>query len=78
MKTTLESRSVLRGMPPQAGTDDYNQKLSERRAKTVEDYLIKEGGIAPERLTKIGYGEDRPAMYERYLRTSTQRRRRPT
>jgi outer membrane protein OmpA-like peptidoglycan-associated protein len=52
------------GYTSASGTEDYNQKLSERRAKTVEDYLIKEGGIAPERLTKIGYGKDRPAMYE--------------
>jgi len=52
------------GYSSASGTEEYNQKLSERRAKTVEDYLIKEGGIAPERLTKIGYGETRPATYE--------------
>jgi outer membrane protein OmpA-like peptidoglycan-associated protein len=52
------------GYSSASGTEEYNQKLSERRAKTVEDYLIKEGGITPERLTKIGYGETRPATYE--------------
>jgi len=52
------------GYASASGTEDYNQKLSERRAKTVEDYLVKEGGIAPGRLTKIGYGEQRPATYE--------------
>ena len=52
------------GYTSASGTEDYNQKLSERRAKTVEDYFIKEGGIAPGRLTKIGYGERRPATYE--------------
>jgi outer membrane protein OmpA-like peptidoglycan-associated protein len=52
------------GYTSASGTEDYNQKLSERRAKTVEDYFIKEGGIAPDRLTKIGYGERRPATYE--------------
>jgi len=45
------------------GTVDYNQKLSERRAEAVRDYLIK-GGIAPDRLTTIGYGKTRPAEYE--------------
>ena len=45
------------------GTADYNQKLSERRAEAVRDYLIK-GGIAPDRLTTIGYGKTRPAEYE--------------
>jgi len=52
------------GYASASGTEEYNQKLSERRAKTVEDYFIKEGGIAPGRLTKIGYGETRPATYE--------------
>lgn len=41
------------------GSDEYNLKLSERRAKSVVDYLIK-GGIAADRLTPKGYGESRP------------------
>ena len=39
---------------------DYNQKLSERRAKAVVDYLVDVGGIARTRLTYKGYGFDRP------------------
>jgi outer membrane protein OmpA-like peptidoglycan-associated protein len=54
----------IAGYASASGTEEYNQKLSERRAKTVQDYLIKEGGIAPGRLTTIGYGENRPATYE--------------
>jgi len=38
--------------------------LSERRAKAVYDYLTKEGLVPPEKLTTIGFGEMRPAMYE--------------
>ena len=45
------------------GTEEDNQQLSERRANTVRDYLI-EKGIAPERITVIGYGRTRPAVYE--------------
>ena len=41
------------------GTDEYNIGLSERRAKSVVDYLIA-AGIAPDRLTWKGYGESRP------------------
>lgn len=41
------------------GTDDYNAALSERRAKSVVDYLIG-AGIAPDRLKWTGYGESRP------------------
>jgi len=38
--------------------------LSERRAKAVYDYLTKEGLISAERLTTIGYGRTKPAVYE--------------
>lgn len=39
------------------GTDKYNEKLSDRRAKSTVDYLIKKG-IAKDRLTWKGYGEN--------------------
>ncbi|MEQ1592552.1 MAG: OmpA family protein [Thiobacillaceae bacterium] len=39
--------------------DNYNLELSDRRAKTVRDYLINKG-IAPERLISRGYGESQP------------------
>ena len=64
MKENPETNVRIAGYTSASGTEDYNQKLSERRAKTVQDYLIKEGGIAPERMTTIGYGKDRPATYE--------------
>jgi outer membrane protein OmpA-like peptidoglycan-associated protein len=64
LKENPETKVRVAGYTSASGTEDYNQKLSERRAKTVEDYLVKEGGIAPGRLTKIGYGEERPATYE--------------
>lgn len=41
------------------GSDQYNIKLSNRRAGSVRDYLIR-GGIAPYRLTNFGYGERMP------------------
>lgn len=41
------------------GSDEYNINLSNRRAKSVVDYLI-EGGIEPDRLTWKGYGESTP------------------
>jgi OOP family OmpA-OmpF porin len=42
------------------GTEQYNQGLSERRAKSVYDYFVDKG-VAAERLTTQGYGETRPA-----------------
>jgi outer membrane protein OmpA-like peptidoglycan-associated protein/tetratricopeptide (TPR) repeat protein len=41
------------------GAADYNQKLSQSRAKAVVDYLVK-AGIAADRLTFAGYGKDQP------------------
>jgi outer membrane protein OmpA-like peptidoglycan-associated protein/uncharacterized protein YegP (UPF0339 family) len=53
----------MAGYTSAEGTEDINQKLSEQRANTVRDYLI-EKGIAPERITVIGYGRTKPAVYE--------------
>ncbi len=39
---------------------DYNQRLSERRARAVVDYLVEVGGIERTRLTYKGYGFERP------------------
>lgn len=41
------------------GSDDYNKRLSQRRADAVVAYLIKKG-IAKDRLSPVGYGEEKP------------------
>jgi outer membrane protein OmpA-like peptidoglycan-associated protein len=41
------------------GTDDYNQRLSERRAESVRSFLVQEG-IAAEAVSATGFGESRP------------------
>ena len=41
------------------GADDYNLSLSDRRAKSVVDYLTA-AGISKERLTWKGHGESVP------------------
>lgn len=48
------------------GSDDYNIKLSGRRAKSVIDYLIA-AGISPDRLQSQGYGESRPKTITKKL-----------
>jgi outer membrane protein OmpA-like peptidoglycan-associated protein len=53
----------MAGYTSAEGTEEINQKLSEQRANTVREYLI-EKGIAPERITVIGYGRTKPAVYE--------------
>jgi outer membrane protein OmpA-like peptidoglycan-associated protein len=50
---------TVEGHTDSIGTDQYNQKLSERRANAVRKYLI-EKGIASSRIQVVGYGEQRP------------------
>ena len=46
------------------GSDEYNERLSQRRAESVVNYLIQHG-IAADRLTPKGYGEGRPKHIKR-------------
>lgn len=48
------------------GTEEYNQKLSQRRAQSVIDYLIA-AGIEQERLQPQGYGKTRPKVITKKL-----------
>jgi outer membrane protein OmpA-like peptidoglycan-associated protein len=41
------------------GSDDYNFKLSDNRARSCMEYLLSKG-IAPSRVTSQGYGETKP------------------
>jgi outer membrane protein OmpA-like peptidoglycan-associated protein/tetratricopeptide (TPR) repeat protein len=41
------------------GSSEYNQSLSDNRAKAVVDYLVK-AGISTNRLSAAGYGKDQP------------------
>jgi len=50
---------VVDGHTDSVGSDAYNQKLSERRAKAVRDYLVRQG-IEANRITTKGYGKSRP------------------
>lgn len=52
------------------GSAEYNKRLSQRRAEAVVAYLT-EHGIAPDRLSPVGYGKEKPKnvrkkMTERY------------
>ena len=56
------------------GPDAYNQKLSERRANSVRNYLIKKG-VDPYRLEAVGYGESRPIADNNTVRGRARNRR---
>lgn len=51
---------VIEGHTDASGSSNYNQKLSERRANAVKDYLFYKYGIESERLVIIGKGEYSP------------------
>ncbi len=48
------------------GPEEYNQKLSQRRAESVVRYLIQHG-IEAQRLSPVGYGKTRPKVITRKL-----------
>lgn len=60
LKEVPTSHGEIAGHTDSTNTNAYNQKLSERRANSVKEYIIKNFGIDPERVTSKGYGEDRP------------------
>ncbi|MFZ1694494.1 MAG: OmpA family protein [Flavobacteriales bacterium] len=52
-------RVEIEGHTDDQGSDEYNLKLSDARAKAVVDYLLKKK-VEKERLTWKGYGESKP------------------
>ena len=54
----------LSAHPDYKGSDQYNERLSQRRAESVVAYLI-DHGIAADRLTPKGYGEGKPKTIKR-------------
>ena len=53
------SKFTIEGHTDSSGSAKNNQLLSERRANAVRDWLIS-NGIAADRLTASGFGEDKP------------------
>lgn len=51
---------MVEGHTDSVGTEAYNQQLSQRRALAVKDYLVRQHGIEPSRLTATGVGEQKP------------------
>ena len=50
----------LEGHTDGKGTEQYNQKLSERRAEAVRQYLINQGVVDKARISARCYGKSRP------------------
>jgi outer membrane protein OmpA-like peptidoglycan-associated protein len=54
-----DSDLLVKGHTDSTGSERYNQDLSERRAKSVQNFLIAKG-VAAQRITAIGFGMTMP------------------
>ncbi len=54
-------RVEIQGHTDNSGAPDHNKILSDQRANSVRDWLLAHG-IKADRLTAIGYGQDRPLV----------------
>lgn len=52
-------RITVEGHADERGTREYNLALGDRRANAAKNYLVAKG-VAPERITTISYGKERP------------------
>jgi outer membrane protein OmpA-like peptidoglycan-associated protein len=57
--TSKDYSVSVNGHTDDIGSEEYNQKLSERRAQAVRDYLVK-AGLSPDILSVTGHGKSRP------------------
>lgn len=55
-----QRRVVIEGHTDAVGPEDYNLRLSQRRAAAVRQYLTQVHGIAAQRLRHGGVGEQQP------------------
>src|SRR5690606_14348664 len=59
LKRYPDIRVEVAGHTDSDGSAEYNEGLSQRRALTVRDYLVRQG-IDEDRLSVRGYGESQP------------------
>ncbi|MDB4956117.1 MAG: cell envelope biosis protein OmpA [Myxococcales bacterium] len=74
MKTLADARIRVEGHTDDKGTDEYNLDLSKRRARSVAQWLVVNGGINANRLETEGYGKSRPIVSGTAVDTGQNRR----
>lgn len=60
LKQNTNTQVLLEGHTDERGTPEYNLALGERRARSVQQYLVQLG-VSGERVLLISYGEEKPA-----------------
>lgn len=74
LKASPKITGEVRGYTDSTASAEYNQKLSEARAKAVRDYFVKQG-IAPERIRAKGFAETNPVASNDTVEGRAQNRR---
>lgn len=74
MKDNPDLKIEVRGHTDNRGSEHFNQKLSEKRAKAVMEYIANKG-VEKSRLSSIGYGFSKPAASNSTLKGRAQNRR---
>jgi len=75
LKEFPQAKGVIEGYTDNVGAKEMNMKLSQRRADSVRNYLIKHLGIAPERLGAKGFGPTKPVADNKTAAGKQQNRR---
>jgi OmpA-OmpF porin, OOP family len=60
MKSFDTATVLIEGHTDSKGNDNYNMKLSQRRADAVRKFIVDRHGIAADRLATKGFGETKP------------------
>ncbi|RQW78006.1 MAG: OmpA family protein [Geobacter sp.] len=60
LKEFPNAKGTIEGHTDNVGAKNLNMKLSQRRSESVRDYLIKNFGIAPQRISATGFGPTKP------------------
>lgn len=74
IKSNPHTRLKIEGHCDERGTSAYNLVLGEKRAKAVRNYLV-ELGVAPDHLSVVSYGKERPFCTEHAESCYSQNRR---
>jgi len=61
LQTYPEISVEISGHTDDVGSNSSNQKLSQRRADAVKGWLVAKG-ISGDRITAVGYGEEKPRV----------------
>ena len=69
------AQGTIDGHTDSVGSRAYNMKLSQRRADSVRNYIVKTFNIAPERISANGYGPTKPIANNKTAAGKQQNRR---